>query len=140
MMTAQGRVIAVAGARAQVRIEPASGCSGCGSRGSCAGGKSQVIWVEAEPGVAAGDTVNFALKEGTFRSAAFLGYLLPAVTTLIGAALAAEGGDVASALGAAAGLFVGLLIVRILGRRLARNEPAGAARTTDIPTFTGGLS
>jgi positive regulator of sigma E activity len=98
-----------------------------------------VIWLDATPGVAAGDTVNFALKEGTFRSAAFLGYLLPAVTTLTGAALAADGGDIASALGAATGLFVGLLIVRILGRRLTRNEPTGAC-TTDTPTLTGGLS
>ena len=139
MMTAQGRVIAVAGGRAQVRIEPASGCSSCGSRGGCAGGKSQVIWVEATPGVAAGDTVNFALRDGTFRAAAFLGYLLPAVMTLTGAGLAADGGDAASALGAAAGLVVGLVIVRILGRRLTRKEPSGAC-TTDIPTLTGGLS
>jgi sigma-E factor negative regulatory protein RseC len=139
MMTAQGRVIAIAGARAQVRIEPASGCSSCGSRGSCAGGKSQMIWLDAAPGVAAGDTVNFALNEGTFRSAALLGYLLPAVTTLAGAAVAADGGDVASALGAAAGLVAGLVFVRILGRRLTRKEPMGAC-TTDTPTFTGGLS
>jgi positive regulator of sigma E activity len=139
MMTAQGQVIAVAGSRAQVRIEPASGCSSCGSRGSCAGGNSQVIWVDARPGIAAGDRVSFALTEATFRSAALIGYLLPAVTTLTGAGLAAGGGDVASALGAAAGLFVGLLIVRILGRRITRNEPTGAC-TTDTPTLTGGLS
>jgi positive regulator of sigma E activity len=123
MMTAQGRVAAVAGARAQVRIEPASGCSSCGSRGSCAGGKSQVIWVNAQPGVAAGDTIHFALRAGTFRCAALLGYLLPAMTTLTGAGLAAVGGDIASALGAAVGLFVGLLIVRILGRRLTGKDP-----------------
>jgi positive regulator of sigma E activity len=139
MMTAQGRVIAIAGSRAQVRIEPASGCSSCGSRGSCAGGKPQVIWVDAGPGVTIGELVNFALRDGTFRAAALLGYLLPAVTTLIGAAVAADGGDIASAVGAAAGLFVGLVIVRILGRRLTRKEPVGAC-TPDIPTINGGLS
>jgi positive regulator of sigma E activity len=133
MMTAQGRVIAVAGARAQVRIEPAPGCSGCGSRGSCAGGKPQVLWIDAAPGVVAGDAVNFALRDGTFRAAALLGYLLPAVTTLTGAALAADAGDIGAALGAAAGLIVGLLIVRVLGRRLARKEASGVCTTESIP-------
>jgi sigma-E factor negative regulatory protein RseC len=138
MMTAQGRVIAIVGARAQVRIEPASGCSSCGSRGSCASGKPQVLWIDAAPGVVAGDAVNFALSEGTFRSAALLGYLLPAVTTLIGAGIAADGGDIASALGAGAGLIVGLLVVRTLGRRLARKEPTGVCTTESNP-LTGDL-
>ena len=61
------------------------------------------------------------------------------MTTLAGAGLAADGGDVASALGAAAGLFVGLVIVRILGRRLTRKEASGAC-TSDTPTISGGLS
>jgi sigma-E factor negative regulatory protein RseC len=139
MMTAQGHVVAVADGRAQVRIEPASGCSSCGSRGSCTGGKAQVIWVDAAPGVAAGDTVNFSLRDSTFRAAALLGYLLPAVTTLIGAALAAGGGDGMSALGAAAGLSGGLILVRLLGRRLTRKEPTGTC-TSETPTLTGGLS
>ena len=139
MMTAQGHVVAVADGRAQVRIEPASGCSSCGSRGSCAGGKAQVIWVDAAPGVVAGDTVSFSLRDSTFRAAAFLGYLLPAVTTLIGAAITAGGGDGMSALGAAAGLSIGLVLVRLLGRRLTRKEPTGTC-TPETPTLTGGLS
>lgn len=139
MMTAQGRVVAVVDGRAQVRIEPASGCSSCGSRGGCAGGSARVIWVDAAAGVAAGDTVSFSLRDSTFRAAALLGYLLPAVTTVIGAGLAAGGGDGMSALGAAVGLSAGLLLVRFLGRRFTRKEPVGAC-TPEPPTLTGGLS
>jgi sigma-E factor negative regulatory protein RseC len=139
MMTAQGHVIAIADGRAKVRIEPASGCSSCGSKASCAGGKAHVIWVDAAPNVAAGDTVSFSLRDSTFRAAALVGYLLPAATTVIGAGLAAGGGDGMSALGAVVGLGAGLLLVRVLGRRFMRKEPVGAC-TPEPPTFTGGLS
>jgi positive regulator of sigma E activity len=47
MMTARGRVVAIAQTRVQVRIDPAAGCGSCGSRGACAGGQPQVVWIDS---------------------------------------------------------------------------------------------
>ena len=136
MMTTSGRVINVAGTLAQVRIEPASGCSSCGTRGSCASGSARAVWIEAPQGTAPGDTLNISITEGAFRSAALLGYLLPAVTTLAGAGLTAAAGDLAAVLGAAAGLGLGLVLVRILGRRAATAD-FQATCNTDSPKLPG---
>ncbi len=139
MMTTTGRVINVAGTMAQVRIEPASGCSSCGTRGSCASGSARAVWIEAPQGTTAGDTLNISITEGAFRSAALLGYLLPAVTMLIGAGVTAAAGDLAAALGAAAGLGLGLVLVRILGRR-ATTADFTSACTTGHSNLTGDFS
>lgn len=135
MMTTTGRVINVAGPLAQVRIEPASGCSSCGTRGSCAGGQVRAVWVEAPEGVTAGDVLKISIPERAFNTAALIGYLLPAVTTLVGAGLMAAAGDTASVLGAASGLGLGLVLVRILGRRSTTADFSNC--TTEATTLTG---
>jgi positive regulator of sigma E activity len=129
MMTTTGRVINVAGPLVQVRIEAASACSSCGTRGSCAGGQARAVWVDAPTGVVAGDTIGIAMAERAFRSAALIGYLLPAVTMLAGAAITATAGDTAAVLGAAAGLALGLVAVRILGRRAATADFCSTERS-----------
>jgi sigma-E factor negative regulatory protein RseC len=139
MMTTTGRVINVAGPMAQVRIEPASGCSSCGSRGSCASGSARAVWVEAPQGTATGDLLRISIPEGALRSAALIGYLLPAVTTLFGAGITATAGDLAAVLGALAGLGLGLVLVRILGRRAAAADFSSAC-TTEHSTLSGDFS
>lgn len=136
MMTTSGRVIRIAGSMAQVRIEAASACSSCGTRGSCASGQSRALWVEVPPGVRAGDALQISMPERTFNKAALLGYLLPAVTTLIGAALTAGAGDMGSVLGAMSGLGFGLVLVRILGTRATTTEFYSTC-TTERSTLTG---
>ncbi len=125
MMTATGRVIDVAGPLAQVRIEAASACSSCGTKRSCAGGHTRAVWVEAPEGVKSGDLLKISIPESAFNTAALIGYLLPAVTTLAGAGVMAAAGDTAAVLGAAAGLGFGLVLVRILGRRRTTLSPSG---------------
>jgi positive regulator of sigma E activity len=117
MMTTSGRVINIVGAMAQVRVEPASACSSCRTKGSCASGQSRFVWVEAPEGTKSGDALKISMPERAFNTAALIGYLLPAVTTLIGAGLTSVAGDAAAVLGATAGLGLGLVLVRILGRR-----------------------
>jgi sigma-E factor negative regulatory protein RseC len=137
MMTTSGRVINIAGPMAQVRIEAASACSSCGTRGSCASGQTRAVWVEAPEGVKSGDVLNISISESAFNTAALIAYLLPAVTTLIGAALMATAGDTAAVLGAASGLGLGLVLVRLLGRWRATTTDFCS---TERSTLTGDLT
>lgn len=131
MMTTTGRVINVAGPLVQVRIEAASACSSCGTKGSCAGGQSRSVWVEAPEGVKSGDLLKISIAESAFNTAALIGYLLPAVTTLIGAGLMAAAGDTAAVLGAVSGLGLGLVLVRLLGGwRTATTDFCNTERST----------
>jgi sigma-E factor negative regulatory protein RseC len=137
MMTTTGRVINVAGPLVQVRIEAASACSSCGTKGSCAGGQSRAVWVEAPEGVKSGDLLKISIPERAFNTAALIGYLLPAVTTLVGAALLAPSGDTTAVMGALSGLGLGLVLVRLLGRwRVATTDFCSTERST----FTGDLT
>jgi sigma-E factor negative regulatory protein RseC len=137
MMTTTGRVINVAGPLVQVRIEAASACSSCGTKGSCAGGQSRAVWVEAPEGVRSGDLLKISIPERAFNTAALIGYLLPAVTTLLGAALLAPAGDTTAVMGALSGLGLGLLLVRLLGRwRVATTDFCSTERSP----FTGDLT
>ena len=140
MMTTTGRVIHVAGPMAQVRIEPASACSSCGTKGSCASGQSRAVWVEAPEGVSAGDTLKISMPERAFNTAALIGYLLPAAAMLVGAGITAGAGDVAAAAGALAGLGLGMVLVRILGRRAATADFSSACTTTEHSNLTGDFS
>ena len=57
-----------------------------------------------------------AIDDGSLARGALLAYLLPAVSTLAGAVALASGGDLAAIGGAAAGLVLGLVALRVLGR------------------------
>ena len=74
--------------------------------------------------------VVLKLEQTNFTLGMAIGYLLPAVTLLLGAALLSFAGDAAAALGAAIGLTTGLFLVRLLHRRLFADRVQPAASVT----------
>ncbi len=115
-----GEVIGFERGMAQIRLERESGCSACGSRGSCASGSAaaQVIHMVLPERTRLGDQVTVSMPSSSVALAALLGYLLPPVCLLIGAMLAAASyeGDAAAVLGAGLGFVAGLLLARLISR------------------------
>lgn len=106
----------------------ASGCASCGHGAACgigklAGGRAETLLaLPATPGLRAGDAVQLELREAQLTRAALLGYLLPVLLIVAGALLGqalgeklGAGGTVdgIAALGAVAGLALGLLLTRL---------------------------
>ena len=112
-----GEVIRISQGLAQIRLEPNAGCAGCGSRHTCASGEatSQVIELAMPGDIRAGERVTIAMPAASLTLAAMLGYLLPPVALLAGAigANLAFGSDLAAVVGAALGLFAGVLAARL---------------------------
>ena len=133
MLEARGRVVEVRDGTAEVRLAVASSCHGCRAQGVCSSGREQSVRIAAADGVAVGDVVSLALGEAQFSLGVAIGYLLPALTLLLGAVLLSFAGDTAAALGAAVGLAVGILLVRLLSRRLLADRLRPAATITCQP-------
>lgn len=106
----------------------ASGCASCGHGAACgigklAGGRAETLLaLPATPGLRAGDAVQLELREAQLTRAALVGYLLPVLLIVAGALLGqalgeklGAGGTVdgIAALGAVAGLALGLLLTRL---------------------------
>ncbi len=113
-----GEVIGFANGVAKIRLEQASGCSACGSRGSCASGNAaqQVILLPMPEHTQLGDQLSVAMPSSALALAAILGYLFPPLCLLLGA-IAADtvvGGNVAAVSGALAGFVAGLLLARLI--------------------------
>lgn len=106
-----------------IRLE---GCASCGHGSECGMAKLARLQKTAHmdfaapAGVQIGDQVTLAMPESGMHHFALLGYLLPALALVIGAALGSAygGSDVATALGAFLGFLLSLLIARPLTRRL----------------------
>ena len=116
-----GEVIGFKQGLAQIRMERASsGCSGCGSRGTCASGSAAVqeVQMPMPEGTKIGDRVMVSMPSSSVAMAAVLGYLLPPFFLLLGAigADTCYGGDAAAVLGAVAGFVAGLLLARLVSR------------------------
>ena len=119
-----GVIIALEGGRgarlAQVRLEAAPGCAGCGSRGTCSSGTKapRMVTVPVPDSVLPGETVSLFMPEASIALASLLGYFLPAVGLLLGAVLCGSlfYGDLAAVLGAVIGLAGGVLLARALAR------------------------
>lgn len=112
----EGIIIGAHAGVARIRLEPAPACSGCASRGTCASAADtrQIVEVRLSEPAVPGARVTLSLPESSVALASLLGYLLPAVGLLLGAAAASwlAGGDSAAVVGAFVGLFSGLLGVR----------------------------
>lgn len=119
-----GVVIGMHAGIARIRLEPAPGCSGCGSRGTCASasGNPQIVEVRMPEPAIPGANITLTVPETSIALASLLGYLVPAVGLLLGAVVAAAlcAGDLPAVLGAVGGLLAGLLGVRRVSKRFSR--------------------
>ena len=125
-----GRVVGFDGDQAKVLLEVDSACGSCGSRGSCSseGKAMRVVRMPLPADTKLGDRVSVSTSASSVALAALLGYLLPAAALLVGAIVGASQaeGDIGAVLGAGAGLFVGLLLARLIFHPFSRRgvEPA----------------
>jgi len=136
------QVVAVHGRHALVRAAShAGGCGTCHLQGGC--GVSALgkllrregrTWKVANTVAAAvGDEITVGVPDAALLTAAFLAYLLPLLSLLAGAAVAASTAtsDSQVALGAGFGLVSGILLARWQsGRLTARLTPRITARTS----------
>lgn len=116
------------------------GCASCGHGSSCGMAaltrQQSVTRMEfaAPPGMQAGDTVTLSMPASGMGRFALLGYLLPALALVIGAALgsAIGGSDAGTALGALLGFVIAMFAARLLTRRL----PTPMILTNPSPSFS----
>lgn len=118
LVLARARVLSRDQGMTRLRLESSSACGGCRAQAACGGGRERVIEVAASPQLCAGDRVSLRMRETDLSRGALLAYLLPAVTTLLGALLPAAGGDAMAVLGAASGLSLGLVGLHLSARHL----------------------
>jgi len=134
-----GEVIGFDHGVAQIRLERASsGCSGCGSRGTCASGNAaaQVIEMRMPEHTRIGDHVTVSMPASSVTLAALLGYMLPPVSLLVGAVVASllYGSDLAAVLGAVFGLVAGLFLARLISRFAFGRRAASSACDSGFPS------
>jgi sigma-E factor negative regulatory protein RseC len=133
-----GEVVGFERGLAQVRLERPSGCSGCGSRGTCASGSAatQVIHMALPHPAKLGDHVCVSMPSSSVALAALLGYLLPPTGLLVGAIIADTcfARDAAAVLGAGLGFVSGLLLARLVSYlTFGRNIAPSVCRTDFQP-------
>ena len=126
-----GHVVGFEGEHAVVRLDNASACGSCGSRGTCGSGQkeAQVIRMHLPAHTRLGDRVTLSMPSSSIALAALLGYLLPPASLLAGAVVGATryGGDEAAVLGAGMGFAAGLLLVQLISHfALGRNTHSAA--------------
>ena len=113
-------VKAIDNGRATVVVETTA-CGTCGHGGHCGVGRAAhglpatTLQLPAEDGLRVGDFVHVGLPESGLSLAALVGYLFPALATLLGAFAGyfSGGGDAAMAIGAGAGFLASLVVARI---------------------------
>jgi len=134
MLKEIGRVVAAEPGALWVEVSAKSACGSCAAKSSCGHGLLEqlrhgrrylrVLESEAAPsGVQVGQEVEIGLPEGAVLSASAMLYLVPLFGLLLGSVLASASlpGDMAAALGGAAGLAAGLVLVRLHALR-RRND------------------
>lgn len=135
-MTESEAVVArIDGGFALVELCSDASCGQCGSRHACGvsmddGRGPKLFRLPNTIGAKAGDRVMLTVPAGAVFKAAALSYLLPVMASLVGAvAGTAWQGDLGALLGAGLGLVAGLVVLRMVGRRLrGRREPLLAMR------------
>lgn len=131
-----GEVIGLDNGVAKIRLELASGCSGCGSQATCSSGSARTreVFMELPAGTMVGDQITVSLPSSSVALAAVVGYLLPLLCLLLGA-IAADtfyGGNVAAVLGAVSGFVSGLLLARLIAFFALGNSLHHAQCRTDF--------
>jgi len=128
---ARGRVVRLDGGRIWIETLPESGCAACATGSGC----GALRWRSRRPAVfavpaptsgrvAIGDTVLVEIPGGALLLGALAQYLAPLTGMFAGAIAVSVTGpppsDIATGLGAMAGLLAGLFAARMLAARLAR--------------------
>lgn len=139
-----GTVIGMDAGVARVRLAPAPGCAGCGSRGACASAaaKPQIVEVRLPSATTVGSEVTLSIPESSVVLAALLGYLLPIVGLMVGAvaAIGFVDSDLSAVIGAGAGFLLGLLGARRISSGAFHLSLAPSACQSDSLSFTGDRS
>lgn len=126
-----GIVQRIEGQRAIVAIET-HGCASCGHGGHCGIGQlakgrpATLLAVPIERALQPGEPVTIALPVSQLARSALLGYLLPALAMLLGAAAGGHllGSDLATALGALSGLALAIAAARLALHHLPGLRPS----------------
>jgi len=105
-----------------------SACGKCGDKGQCGKGQSRPrrFVVPNTTGAQVGDQVTVCVADGAILKAAALSYLMPLLFVIAAAAAATAwfGDGLPAVAGAAAGLLLGLAVLRAANTRFAcRREP-----------------
>lgn len=127
-----GHIVSIRDGIAAIQVERASACASCGTRSVCGAGRADesLVLLPVSTEMKIGDPIVLHLPAGGLTRAALLAYLLPALTSLIGALLLARAGDLAAVAGTVCGLGLGLIALRRFSRGC--NLPA----VLPAPTFT----
>jgi len=128
----KGTIVRIAQEMAWAKVERIGSCEGCSERGACGiSGDAQNMEVEAvnEAGAKVGDRVLIDVNSSSVLKTAFLLYVFPILSMIVGAVIGNNApaffGLGASALSTIFGfLFFGgaVLFARNLGNRLAKKE------------------
>ena len=121
------------------------GCATCGHGSSCGMAalsrrqSAARMDFPAPSGVCAGDVVTLTLPTHQGGLFPLLGYFLPALALVIGAALGSSGGsDGSTALGALCGFALAMLLIRFFNTRLP--TPALVVATPSLSSISKGVS
>jgi len=141
----RGTITALEGGMARVRIDT-GGCQGCGQGSSCsigrmASGRKTELSLVAPEGLEVGQQVTLSLPERGLHTMAIIGYLMPALAMVLGAAIAHAfyEGDGPTAIGAILGFLLSLALIRLIAARAPALmppptiDPPGQGRVTEYP-------
>ncbi len=122
-MRETGLVVETKGPTARVRVEPAGACESCAGKHACAGASGRPFEVEAENAceAQAGDIVELDMTPAPMWAAILLVFAGPLLLLFIGLAAGyrVSRGDAGAAVGAAAGLTAGFVLMSFADRLLA---------------------
>jgi sigma-E factor negative regulatory protein RseC len=150
MVEEQGVVIQVRNGFVEVEAQRGSACGGCGEKGACATGalgrlfsRRHRLWIRNSIGAAPGDAVVMGMRDDDVLGLSASAYMVPVVGLILGAGAGetlvrtlAMASELPVILGAAAGLALGLSLVRRVAAAdsdpaerivLLRKEPKSAA-------------
>lgn len=137
-----GEVTGIEQGLAMIRLAQSSGCSGCGSRGTCSSGNApaQIVSLRLPAGTRVGDQVSVSISAASMTLAAILGYVLPPSGLLAGAVIASVFfvGDAAAVLGAGLGLACGFILMRLLSRTSFFRKQQPSVCPDSAPTISEG--
>ncbi len=114
--------------RAIVEVRRAEACHSCVNKGACTtlGGQTKdlTLLVENKIGARAGDQVILTMDEASVIKASAVIYLLPALGLIAGALVGSKVflSEMASVVGCAIGLCVGLLFTKLISTGMAKKS------------------